>query len=607
MNRSVAYQETANDFTDIRQTIKGAQIPTIKNFGLAPPAGGGDFVGQFGVAGDAQGNSLLYIYGVGGNWKLVGSSGKADIPDTVVEEDKKNNFTEVDQRIEDCPIMYMESGTRNPNSVPIKGEGHVYVYESNPIEVFISYDGGTWTSIMTQSMGDVELGKPNNFTNPKQEIEGSPIVNMRKSSIDPKLAGITPLREGEIYIQIAEGTADRKARLWVANKPTTTTWEWEPLTHIFELPATVAQTSKSNNFQSTDQRIAGNQIMSFIDGGGLNPGDSGAKPDYDGQFYLATKQNSLGYQDVAIWVARGNQWLPIQENIDLATIVRNNISNRFSNPEQILGEGGPNARWLIGARHKFSGASPIADSKWRVQNIGEITIYENSTTIPREISIWMGVSKNPSTVTNQGEWAMVWSNATGRVDKIAYTDFNNEFVPLQYINNGGKKSLINTGHEGGAASPKNTIVPVAPGDTYTQSYSHPGYGETRNIWMAAIEADTTSWKRVLAADDKDVVLADKQNNFLSRDQFLGKDTDTKRDRIMGSRKNHIGGPAYNGVAPTMFGEVVVCEEWDPAYPSDVDKKVCVAYLAVGTSRKSWLEIGRRLIKDLDMIDDGTNN
>ncbi|MGL4519503.1 MAG: hypothetical protein ACRCUJ_12830, partial [Phocaeicola sp.] len=80
-----------------------------------------------------------------------------------------------------------------------------------------------------------------------------------------------------------------------------------------------------------------------------------------------------------------------------------------------------------------------------------------------------------------------------------------------------------------------------------------------------------------------------------------------RNRIMGSRINHVGGPAYNGVVPTMFGEVVVCDEWDPLFPSDPTKKITKAYLAVGTSRKSWIEIGSRLTSQLEMIDDGTNN
>ena len=606
MNRTVSYQETSNNYTDTRQQIKGTQISTVKNFGVAPPAGGGDFVGQFGLSASPAGESLLYTYGVGGVWQLVGQSGTAgNLPDEVVMEDRKNNFTEVDQRIEDCSIMYIDNGTRVPANVAIKGPGHVYVYESNPVQVLISYDGASWTPILTESAGDVELDKPNNFTDGDQKIQGTNIANVRKGALAPDAASIVPLREGEFYIQIAEGTADRKARMWIANNAGG--WKWEPLTHIFELPSTVVQTSKVNNFEATEQTIAGKQILTFIDGGGLNPGDSGIKPDYEGQFYLATKQNALGYQDVAIWVARGNSWLPIQQDIDLATIVRNDKSNRFSVPEQILGEGGPNARWLIGAREKFSGSSPVGDSNWRVQNIGEITVYKNTHAVPNELSIWMGVSKNPSAVSNAGEWGMVWSSNHGDADKVARVDVSNDFIPFQYINSGNKRHQINTGHEGGAGSPKRSLVPVAPGDSYTQSYSDPGKGEIRNLWIAAIEGDTESWKRVLCAEDHDAVMTEKQNNFTTRNQFLGLDTDTKRDRIMGARINHQGGTAYNGVTPTMFGEVVVCEEWDPAAPSDPAKKITKAYLAVGTNRKSWIEIGSRLTKDLEIIDDGTND
>ncbi|MGL5084678.1 MAG: hypothetical protein ACRC68_03000, partial [Clostridium sp.] len=312
MNRTVAYQETANNYTDVRQQIKGAQISTVKNFGVAPPAGGGDFVGQFGISADAAGESILYTYGVGGVWQMVGKSGAAgNLPDEVVMENRANNFTNKDQRIEDCSIAYIDSGTQNPDRVAIKGPGHIYVYESNPVQVLLSYDGVTWTTIVTEAVGDVELDKPNNFTNGEQQIQGSNIMNIRKGSVPPDPAVIVPLREGEIYIQIAEGTSDRKARMWVSNNAGG--WKWELLTHIYQLPNTVVQIGQDNDFQTTGQTISGKQIMSFIDGGDKNPLDAGARPDYDGQFYIASKTNSAGYKDAAIWVANGNSWLPIQE------------------------------------------------------------------------------------------------------------------------------------------------------------------------------------------------------------------------------------------------------------------------------------------------------
>lgn len=605
MNRTVAYQETSNNYTDTRQQIKGAQITTIKNFGIAPPSGGGDFIGQLGISADAQGNALLYTYGVGGLWQLVGQSGTANLPDTVVLEDHKNNFTEVDQRIEDCPIAYVEDGTRKPENVPIKGPGHMYVYKTIPEEVYISYDGTSWTPIFTSNAaGDVKLDAPNDFVNGDQAILGRQIVNIIKSSIAADASGVTPTREGELYIQLAEGTVDRKARMWISNN--VGGWKWEPLTHIYELPATVAQTSKVNDFQATRQTIAGNQILSFIDGGDLTPGQSGAKPDYDGQFYLAVHTAVSGTKDVAIWVARGNQWLPIQQDIDLATVARTDKSNRFSEPEQILGEGGANARWLIGARTKFSGSAPISDNKWKVQNIGEITVYENNTVVPREMSVWVGISKNPNPDSNLNEWAMVWSSKQGVAANYARLDQENDFVPIQYLTSGGKRHQINAGHEGGAGIPTKSLVPVAPGDTYTQSWSHPSLGESRHLWMAANAADTESWKRVLCADDKDVITAEKQNNFLTVDNFIGSDTNTKRTRVMGSRINHQGGTA-KGIMPTMFGEVLVCEEWDPNFPSDEDKKLVIAYLAVALNREGWLEIGRDLKKNLDYNGQDSNN
>ncbi|MGL5567329.1 MAG: hypothetical protein ACRDC4_16520, partial [Plesiomonas sp.] len=383
MNRTVAYQETSNNYQDVRQQIKGAQISTIKNFGVGVPVGGGDFVGQLGIAADAKGEALLYTYGVGGVWQLVGQSGDpTNIPDTVVQEQLANNFTNADQTILDANIAYVDSGALQPNAVAIKGPGHMYVYTTNPVQIFLSYDGATWTPIITESVGDVELDKANNFTNPSQAIMNDQITTIKKGAVPPDPSVIVPSREGEFYVQLAEGTTDRKARLWVSNNAGG--WKWEPLTHVFEIPNTVVQTSKSNNFESTGQTIAGNQILSFVNGGNQTPEQSKIPADYDGQLYIAVHTRVGGTKDVGVWVAEGNQWLPINQDMDLATIVRTNKSNVFSNPEQILGEGGGNARWLIGARIKHSGASPIADGNWRVQNVGEITVYENNTAVPRE-------------------------------------------------------------------------------------------------------------------------------------------------------------------------------------------------------------------------------
>ncbi|MGL5964448.1 MAG: hypothetical protein ACRCZ2_08670, partial [Fusobacteriaceae bacterium] len=210
--------------------------------------------------------------------------------------------------------MYVENGTRLPANQPIKGPGHIYIYEASPVEVYISYDGHTWTPIHSASTGDVEADKPNNFTDPAQQIQGSNIMNIRKSSMDPAAASIVPTREGELYIQIAEGTPDKKARMWVSNNAGG--WKWESLSHITDLPATVARTDKENNFQAWDQKISGKQILSFIDGGTETPGESHAVPDYEGQFYLANHKDIQGREDVAIWVARGNKWMPIQQDID---------------------------------------------------------------------------------------------------------------------------------------------------------------------------------------------------------------------------------------------------------------------------------------------------
>ncbi|MGL5583488.1 MAG: hypothetical protein ACRDCE_21375, partial [Cetobacterium sp.] len=117
------------------------------------------------------------------------------------------------------------------------------------------------------------------------------------------------------------------------------------------------------------------------------------------------------------------------------------------------------------------------------------------------------------------------------------------------------------------------------------------------------------------SEDPDVARTNIENVFTEKVQYLGGPTDTKRDTIVGFRNTK--GAVYNAVLPTMPGEIVATEykpvagtensdkDWDPTNTA-LETEVRT-YLAVSRNRKGWVLIGRRLLKDLDMIDDGTNN
>ena len=193
----------------------------------------------------------------------------------------------------------------------------------------------------------------NDFTNASQTIDGRQIVSVVYSPNDPTLA---PRRLGEVWIKIAEGAEDRKARMWIAVAQHSADAIWEELTS----PAggitdeAVAYLDHANNFTDNYQTIDGKRIMAFVNGGEYNPGESGIRPEYDGQVYMAFKDlgEPLG-KDVALWIANGNTWVPFVGggsggSVDEENLAKLDQTNMFAMPQKV-GDAGTSVI-LTGAR-----------------------------------------------------------------------------------------------------------------------------------------------------------------------------------------------------------------------------------------------------------------
>lgn len=342
LDKSVLYRETPNNFTDIHQMIKNSQIVSIKVFGGPGPDSIPDYLGQLGLSLRDDGRPVLWIsriYQGALDWDMVASQTDATLPDNVVMEDVDNNFTDYDQRIQGGQILSVTTGTHDSINEPIRGIGHVYIKNNDYTpEIYISHDtsgGLAWMRFADHQFFDniVYRDLPNDFSNGDQSISGSPIANISSSIIDPVASGIEPGRSGEIWVQLGRATDNKVPRMWIAkdmhipNEP-----HWEEMSvggGSNGVPANVAFTDKPNDFKNAKQEIKGKQILSFVDGGDMTPAQSGLSADYDGQFYIAVRSD-----EPAIWIAKGNKWIPM-----FANVVMENRVNRFV-PLQEMGVGG---------------------------------------------------------------------------------------------------------------------------------------------------------------------------------------------------------------------------------------------------------------------------
>lgn len=340
----------------------------------------------------------------------------------------------------------------------------------------------------------------NNFTHLDQTIDTRPIASVIYSPMTPEESKTLPKRVGEMYVQISEGSPEHKLRMWISVAVTNNNFVWEEATGVTTpLPDTIVRTDKVNDFQPYEQTISGHQILSFVDGGDLNPGQSGLPAAYDGQFYIAVKTLGDNTKDVAIWVAHGNQWLPIiKENIDTSNLAKLDSTNVFTEPTQMLGPA-EDGRLIGATRVKRGTVSPIADAAWLAKLEGEQTIFFNTGTNPVEISIWTAISTTGTNPANQ--WKMTWSSkGSGSIDttNLAKLDQQNTFVPLQKIGVENNTAFIHTSRKGpydpsDVASPD--ILPYSEGELYVREYTDGGAVE-HQIWLATDEGDTDSWIKI---------------------------------------------------------------------------------------------------------------
>lgn len=495
LDKSVLYRESPNNFTDIHQMIKNCQIVTIKVFAGPGPDSNPDYLGQLGLSLRVDGRPVLWIsriYSGALDWDMVTSQTDATLPDNVVMEDSDNNFTEYEQRIQGAQIASVTTGNHDPEHEPIRGNGHIYIKNNDYTpEVYIAHEttyGLSWMRFADHQFLDnaVYRDQQNDFTNGDQTINGSPIASISSSILDPVAAKIEPARPGEIWVQLGKATENKFPRMWISkemNVPGVSHWE-EISSSASGIPANLAILDKSNNFTDARQQILGKQIMSFVDGGDKTPAQSGLAANYDGQFYIAIRG-----EEPAIWVAKGNKWIPL-----------------FAN--------------------------------------------------------------------------------------VAMTNRINRFVPLQEMGTANRVVRL-TGASQGTVNPLSVaLTPLTDGEIYVQTIEHPYGGFDRHVWVAGEGGDTTSWIKIYDDRNGTIVRTDETNHFINKVQYLGIESDTAKEAIVGARYygDKPGSDSPSNYTPQRTGEILVLKE------EEQGEYYWVTYMGiVDGKKKAWTELSHVLI------------
>lgn len=603
-NKSFVYQETPNNYSNIEQKINGQQMLTIKKFRKQSPSEQerADYAGQIGVGNKDDGSPLVWIANIGPNsingWDLISTGPYSD---EFAHRDKANNFANRNQTIGNDQIPYIQQGILSVDNIAIKGVGHMYINIADPVSPIIHIacaiagGGFEWVLITDHTITDnvVMKNAQNNFKDGRQTI-----LNQSIATVNPSLnRPTTPVRSGEFFLKKGDVAKGEKPQMWVSSSTAIGGFEWTPVS--YSLDEDLVYRNKRNNFTEPNQTIVGKQIMTFATRGDQPP--VGYKADYDGQFYVAFKTLSGGNKDVAVWVASGQTWIPLTQNLDPSKVVLTNKENVFTVANQSFKIGDRDNSQITGARIKLGRNSPIADSLYKATMLGEVCIYKNDSVVPSEISIWVAISINPNPATNAGEWTMIYSSKFDQT-KIAMTDKANTFDKPQKVVGFGNHEydFMSSRLVYDEGSPVGRVVPFGVGETFMIEQEQPGgRPDDIQVFMSTKSNDSTRWIKIYDKPIEKIVRSNEQT-FFTEKLFLGAVTDTKRKRVIGAREKPDG-TVYNTTAPTQLGETVMCTEkvgkddWVVIYMCAFDPDGSPP----GTlSRKNWIEIGRRKKSEL---------
>ncbi|MGL4850963.1 MAG: Ig-like domain-containing protein [Clostridium sp.] len=552
-----------------------------------------------------------------------------------------NNFISPTQMINGFQIPAIKYGNLpSPQEKP-SFKGQLYFANVND-EGYLWLASGTasisdWQPLVaTDAYGDVATNKSNHFTDSLQTIIGKQITTVHVVTTE------TPTGVPNFEHQLCVSSFGGKYTLFLGYGG-----KWNKLTSDNGTIDTtkLAKLDVSNDFTQV-QSVKGNAIVSIINGTHADP-NGNVTADYPGQMYLY-EDASTSKTDYYIADASGS-WDMINEEMNTANFVKNNIANNFERTEQkiankqivtvIAQNGSPNIQPnFVGQIYLDTSADTgnvfLATSRtatpdsanWVclnmpgglpndvvLESIGNdftvqnqkingyqlMTVVESSTAPPQADSSHVGrffVQKDGTKIT---PYMCVSTGGTSYEYKPITATIGSEYVRKDKVNN-FVATNDQSEKEGQLIHGRPILCSVVRDDTPDVSNIRPEFKGQLYIYRKRIasttEYDTALW---IADDNNGTSLQWTPLQRDLRNLFVQKGTENtftkvvqkmQKDNDVNTLEYIMGAKKINGLptslVPSRIGETIISEMTNqPPTPS-----IFRIYVAIGATANDWLEI-----------------
>lgn len=559
-----AVLELPNNFISPTQMIGGCQIPAIR-FGVSvAPTEKPDFKGQIYFS-KYNGDAFLFIAnGVTlDDWEAIYfPNDRGD-----VFKGKSNNFVDSLQTIlnrQIATIHFIDEQT--PASIPNFAGQLVVSKYGGKLTLFVAVDGANWSQLSGDggTMPDVsnfaKLDSANDFKD-IQSVKGNAIVTVINGTHADPNGNVTPDYPGQLYIY--EDETNKVTDYYISDA----NGGWDMLNEEINT-ANFVRTNITNNFESAEQTILKNQIVTVI----VKAVPPNEQPKFIGQVYLDTSKTD---SNVYLAISRslspdGANWVCLNTPANMPDeVVREDLTNNFTVQRQQI-----NGNQIASILHG-STPPPAADS----QHLGRVYVENDGTNIKAYICVPTGeltYEYKPITATVGNEYA--------RKDKV------NNFIAVD--DQGDKEGQLIHGNPSMSVIVRDglpdatNIRPEFKGQLYI--YRKPlndGSGEYDTaMWIADDGTSKLQWTPLQRNWGNIFFRKDIENKITWPVQIMQMEDNTDSIEFIMGAKRIKGLPTT--LKPSRVGEVVISEmDFTPPTPS-----IYRVFIALSDREGDWLKV-----------------
>ena len=392
---TVVYQEVANNFTSGSQSINGRDIMSAV-FGpgdpsIAPTRAGEVFFQLIEGSGGPNANMWVSVRDTLSKltWERVNY---ADLPEHVAITDKKNVFTELDQKLGDHNIMSFVKVEGTPETYGkapdfdgqlLMGFKNTGTPGQDAADIWVG-KGTKWLPLHFDYSDFANLNNPNNFKDLNQTIKNRQILSfVNGGDKTPEQSLIRPEYDGQHYIAFKDIGGKPDFSMWIANGNT-----WLPAINEKIDVSKLAKLDMANVFENPNQMLGVAEKGRLITGTRIKNG--GGAPISDASWVAEVEGEETIYfnttvtpAEVSIWKAisttgtQASDWKMIwSSKTDWSNFARLDYSNHFQAPQKY----GPTNEglWVCGARYGFYDPNAASSPDFVPWCAGETYVREYS-------------------------------------------------------------------------------------------------------------------------------------------------------------------------------------------------------------------------------------